>query len=105
MREDMSPKEARRIIAAVAARHGVPVKDVLSNSRFMEHVRPRWEIMRHIRDRGIGLSRIARLLDRDHTTVINGLKKCPSVEPLTEAELEATDSLTHLVWIAQARAA
>ena len=65
------------VIRAVCINHGVTRKELLSTSRAMHSVRARWSAMFVLRQvAGWSLPRIALSLRRkDHTTVMNGLKR------------------------------
>lgn len=74
---DLGPtlaRPARRVIEAVSAESGVPVRDLLGRARTWDVSRWRWVAMRCLRERhGLSTPQIARLFGRDHTTVLHGL--------------------------------
>lgn len=57
-----------RILAEVAARYGVAVKDVASESRAFKFSRPRSEFYRLAHAAGVGPTMICKILDRDMST-------------------------------------
>ena len=59
--------------AAIAT--GVPVADLRGPSQTRHICWTRFAIMEAMRDRGMSTPAIGRLFDRDHTTVLNGLRK------------------------------
>lgn len=78
--DDMPPLPARRItvreiVAAVAAVSGMPANDITGRRCFARLVLARWAAMRIARESGRSLSQIGRVVRRDHTTVINGLRE------------------------------
>lgn len=77
MFDQPTPREERMaIIANVAKRHGVTVKQIMGKSRLAEHVEARWAAMRIIHALyGDSSTRIGRLFNRDHTTVLHALRK------------------------------
>lgn len=62
-------------IAQVAAEHRLSKADLTGPCRLRYVCQARWEAMRRLRDKGLPLSAIGRLLNRDHTTVLYGLRK------------------------------
>lgn len=60
---------ARPIIREVARRRGLSVADVTGKSRLQEHVEARLEIIARLRAIDLNLSHIARLLNRDRSTI------------------------------------
>ena len=69
---------ARQIIEQVAAWHGLTVGDVLGHDRFRHIIEARFDAIAAIRRNhpAISLLRIGRIFSgRDHTTIINALKK------------------------------
>lgn len=63
------------IIAQVAAERRLTRADLTGPSKLRYICEARWEAMRRLRERGVSKSTIGRLLNRDHTTVIYGLRK------------------------------
>jgi len=63
------------IVAQVAAEYGVTVDDIKSVWRTPEIVRPRQDAMWRLRQQGRWtLPQIGRFLNRDHSTVILGIR-------------------------------
>lgn len=69
------PLSGREIIAKVAAEHRMTVDDLTGPSRVRAVCIPRWRAMREMRERGLSLTRIGELLNRDHTTIVHGLRR------------------------------
>lgn len=65
----------RAIILEVAERHGVDATDLHGPSRLPHLCRARWDAMHRLRDRGLTLARIGRMLNRDPKTVFHGLRR------------------------------
>ena len=58
----------------LAARYAVPVRDMLGDSTERRLSEPRQHLMYEMRERGLSYPVIARLLKRDHTTVLFGVR-------------------------------
>lgn len=72
----MNDKEMATVVLKIgAARHDVCLKDAESHWRDPRAVRARWFAFNALRERGWSLPRIARAFNRDHTTVIYGLRR------------------------------
>lgn len=79
-------EEAREIMLEVAKEHGVTVHQITSRAKFNYIVKPRWEIMRRLREElGLNLDVIGRVVHRDHSTVIYGLRRAAG-ETMREAQ-------------------
>lgn len=63
------------VLQAVANRHRLTIDDIKGPSRKAYICRARWDAMRLLRDRGLSLPSIGRMLNRDHTTVVHGLRR------------------------------
>ncbi len=62
-------------VQAIAERHGLPVEAVMGRCRQREYVLARQEAMWVLRNRlGDSLPRIGRLMGRDHTTILHGIR-------------------------------
>ena len=69
-----------RLYACIAAaNHGTTIARVLGESRARRETAARREVWRRLYDDGFSYAAIGRFTDRDHATVIYGLKK--SVNP------------------------
>lgn len=62
-------------IAQVAAEHGFTKADLTGPSKRPAICRARWEAMRRLRAKPLSLPSIGRLLNRHHTTVLDGLRR------------------------------
>ena len=73
----LSPKRnpLTAIIEQVASEYEVEPDDLGGPSKLGLFVRPRHEVMRRARESGFSLSEIGRALNRDHTTVMHGIKR------------------------------
>src|ERR1700722_16031557 len=62
------------VMAQVARRSGVALEHILSNRRDRHVAHARHQVMHELRAIGLSLPSIGRLLRRDHTTVMYGLR-------------------------------
>jgi len=62
-------------IGLIALRHGVTRKDILGRSKADHVVLARHHCFWHFRQQGRSLPQIGRLMRRDHTTVLHGVRK------------------------------
>lgn len=62
-------------VAQIAREHGMTAADLIGPSRLRRVCIVRWRAMRVLRDHGRSLSSIGRILNRDHTTVLHGLRR------------------------------
>lgn len=75
------PPSVRGIIETVAAEHRVRVCDMLSRRQTSALAKARWDAMARIRaslcicGKPPSLPQIGRWFDRDHSTVLHGLRK------------------------------
>ncbi len=68
-----------RLYACIAAaNHGTTIARVLGESRARRETAARREVWRRLYDDGFSYAAIGRFTDRDHATVIHGLKKSMS---------------------------
>lgn len=63
------------IIHRVAKLHDVTPDDITGPSKLPEHCQARFHVMRELRAKGWSTPRIGRLLNRDHTTIVYGLRR------------------------------
>ncbi len=68
---------AKKIIAQVAALHGLSVREVLSNRRNRPVVEARFDAIKAVADirPDMSLPQIGRLFGRDHTTILHALRR------------------------------
>tara|TARA_R110002126_G_scaffold101185_8_gene233143 strand:+ start:3921 stop:4442 length:522 start_codon:yes stop_codon:yes gene_type:complete len=79
--------EIKEKILPILERHLISWKDAAGKSQMWKYTKCRFEIYVKLYAHGWSLSQIGRLCgDRDHTTVLNGIKKFIR-ENMTEAEL------------------
>lgn len=62
-------------IAQVAAEHHLTRADLTGPSRRRYICEARWKAMQRLRERGLSTPAIGRLLNRHHTTVVDGLRR------------------------------
>lgn len=73
-------EEARAVIKRVARDFGVTLADLRAHDRSPRMVRIRWEAARAAREEtDASLPQIGRILYRDHTTVLHGLRQLDAV--------------------------
>jgi chromosomal replication initiation ATPase DnaA len=76
LRNMFNKRTSRRIIAEVARDHGITPDDIMGECRRPEFAWPRHEAMRQVyQETGLSFSAIGRIFGRDHTTVMNGVKR------------------------------
>ncbi|MDA1120894.1 MAG: hypothetical protein O2887_10470, partial [Bacteroidetes bacterium] len=68
------------IIKDIAFHHGVTPEDILGSSRKRENVIARWDVMQRLYDNNFTYEKIGELTNRDHSTVINALKRKGEIE-------------------------
>ena len=75
--------QRERILAEEAQRIGVTAQTLKGPSRRDGIVRARWRVMYRLKSElGLSASRIGQILNRDHTTVLHGLRMMRAqVEP------------------------
>jgi len=71
-------ERVRTIILSVAERHAVLVSDLLSASRCRPTVEARQAAYMDLRSAGIRVSEIGRIMGKDHSTVLHGLRRAAS---------------------------
>ena len=71
----MTPRErVHSIVRDVAAEYEVAAKDIFGTTRLRPAAWARQEVFRRLNDFGYSLSWIGRVFDRDHTTVLHGVR-------------------------------
>jgi chromosomal replication initiator protein len=77
-----SSRSADQILESVARKHGLTLDDLHSPSRKRTLVAARREAATELRTKGLSLTEIGRLMNRDHTTIMNllGLSGCPKLD-------------------------
>lgn len=72
----MTPKEKNlAAIEAIAQEHGFTAEDILGKSRFRILVRVRRKCVVMLREKGYSTTEIGRIMNRDHSTIVNSLQK------------------------------
>lgn len=70
-----------RLYAFIAAtEHGTTVAAIMGERRDTATVQARWTIWRWLHDDGFSLAQIGRWTNRDHTSVIHGLRRLREIE-------------------------
>lgn len=71
------PRQQRmEVIARIAVAHGVTVAEIMGPSHARKLARARWEAMAAIKaEFGDGPAALGRLFNRDHSSVLHGLRK------------------------------
>jgi chromosomal replication initiation ATPase DnaA len=96
-----------RLFMHTAKVTGVSLDKLNSRDRAYDAIHARWVMMAMLRDNKYNLSAIGRLVERDHSTVIHGLRKaqqlrkldpqfdlwCAEITSRLEADNEETDRL------------
>lgn len=67
----MSAAEA---LSLLCQERSIPLDVVIGPSRLREHVRLRWWCAKELASAGFGLSEIGRAMNKDHSTVLYGLR-------------------------------
>lgn len=89
----------RFILDLVCLKHGMGRKDILGPSHYYEICRVRYEFAWLLKfNMGLSLTRIGQILNRDHTTILHGLRQHakrnglprPPVQPRNPSLLERT---------------
>jgi chromosomal replication initiation ATPase DnaA len=62
-------------IAEIAEAHYLTVEDILGPSRLKYLVSVRRKCIYMLRDKGYSTTEIGRIMNRDHSTIVNSLKK------------------------------
>lgn len=72
----MTPRsKTMQDIAQIALRNGVTVADLISPTRRRPVVAARFECFELLRQQGRSLNQIGSIFNRDHTTVLHGLRR------------------------------
>ena len=75
MIESVPPALGRRLLADIGDAFGVTSMAILSPSRALLTVQARWVYMLALRDAGYGGLQIGAACNRDHSTVVHGLRR------------------------------
>jgi chromosomal replication initiation ATPase DnaA len=62
-------------ISEIAEEHGYTLEDILGPSRLMHLVTVRRKCVLMLREKGYSTTEIGRIMNRNHTTILNSLKK------------------------------
>lgn len=69
------PVTPLEMVSDIARAHGFTAADLIGPSRVRPVCIVRWRAMKALRDRGRSYSSIARTFNRDHTSVIAGIRR------------------------------
>lgn len=72
--------DARRMVEQVARRHEITVDEILSPDRSRRLILPRWHAFSELRRIGFSYPSIGKIMGRDHSTVIHGIRKFAEME-------------------------
>lgn len=81
----LAPPMWRTILETVSKEHRISVRDILEDGRFREIVVARHDAMWRMRRAGMTYAAIGRRLNRDHATVMWGVKQHEQRMALAEA--------------------
>ena len=70
----MSTAVAREVIAQVSVETGVAVDLIIGENRRPKTARARHIVCQRLRERGYSLSKIGKLMQRHHTTILHSLR-------------------------------
>jgi chromosomal replication initiation ATPase DnaA len=77
----VTPREKNIEMARkVAEAHGVALREMFSPIREGPIVRARWDCWARLHSHGLTAKQIGRIFDRDHSTVLHGLKRASELQ-------------------------
>jgi chromosomal replication initiator protein len=72
----MTPREQNLAdIEVIAKEHRFTLEDILGKSRFVPLVKVRRKCVVMLREKGYSTTEIGRIMNRDHSTIVNSLQK------------------------------
>jgi len=74
-KQAFAPPVWRQILDAVSKEHRISIRDILEDGRFRQIVTARHDAMWRMRRAGMTYAAIGRRLNRDHATVMWGIKQ------------------------------
>lgn len=78
--------DARAVIEAVAAEHGITYEVIVGPSTRPIHYEPRQEAMRRLHELGLGARQVGKLLNRSIPTVTYGIRRAHARLPRSEKQ-------------------
>ena len=90
------PASPREVVACAAWLFGTTPRDILQPSKHQAHVDARWAVMKALSFRGSSRSSIGRLLGKDHSTVIHGIRRAEQVMAVDYAFADKVATLVAL---------
>ena len=79
MVETVNPSAASQIKAMVAEATGITVADIMGPSRKAKFFIPRYMCIRLMRRRGWSTTKIGWIMNRDHSSIVNALKRAEAL--------------------------
>ena len=79
MVETVNPSAAAQIKAMVAEATGITVADIMGTSRKAKFFIPRYMCIRLMRRRGWSTTKIGWIMNRDHSSIVNALKRAEAL--------------------------
>ena len=67
--------KTRSLVIPVLKKYGIDWKTIVGHRRFQHMTMPRFEIYTVLRDNGYSSAKIGRICNRDHTSILYGVKK------------------------------
>ena len=98
-----SPTRYRRMIEQEAARSGLSVREVLEGRRQKTDARARMRVWRELYQQGFSLCGIAWAANRDHTSILSGVRRICALEPVVVlADMDTTGMVEAVMEMLQA---
>lgn len=72
--------QTRSIVIPILRKYGVDWQTITGPRKFAHLLVPRYEVYKALYDKGYSSSRIGKICNRDHTSVLHALKKFRSME-------------------------
>lgn len=69
------PKRFAKILLPVLREYNIPFEELSSNRRFQKYQIPRFRMYAMLRDAGYSLNEIGGIFNRDHTTILHGIRR------------------------------
>lgn len=69
------PKRFAGHLIEILREYEIPFEELKSSRRFAKYQMPRFRMYHHLRKMGYSLSEIGGVFDRDHTSIMHGIKR------------------------------
>ena len=79
MVESVNPSAANQIKAMVSEATGISIADIMGTSRYAKFFIPRYMCIRLMRRRGWSTTKIGWIMNRDHSSIVNALKRAEAL--------------------------